>query len=47
MSSTTGNSSKYTENWITVKNIVNGMIELDNREKVERNKDYYEYSKVI
>lgn len=33
MSSTTGNS-KYTENWISVKNIANGMIELDNKDKV-------------
>jgi len=33
MSSTTGNS-KYTEDWISVKNITNGMIELDNRDKV-------------
>ena len=28
------NSSKYTENWIPVKSITNGMIELDNRQKV-------------
>ena len=28
------NSSKYTEDWITVKNISNGMIELDNKSKV-------------
>ena len=34
MSSTNANSSKYTENWITVKNITNGMIELDNHYKV-------------
>ena len=27
-------NSKYTENWITVKNIANGFIELDNRDKV-------------
>lgn len=33
MSSTTG-KSKYTENWISVKNITNGMIELDDRTKV-------------
>ena len=33
MSSKT-NSSKYTEDWITVKNIANGMIELDNKQKV-------------
>ena len=33
MSSTTGNS-KYTEDWISVKNITNGMIELDTKEKV-------------
>jgi len=31
-SSNTG--SKYTENWIPVKNISNGMIELDNKQKV-------------
>ena len=34
MSSKTINSSKYTEDWITVKNITNGMIELDNKYKV-------------
>lgn len=34
MSSKTSSSSKYTEDWITVKNITNGMIELDNRQKV-------------
>ena len=34
MSSKTTNSSKYTEDWITVKNITNGMIELDNKLKV-------------
>ena len=34
MSSTNATSSKYTENWITVKNITNGMIELDNHQKV-------------
>ena len=34
MSSKTTNNSKYTENWITVKNITNGMIELDNKMKV-------------
>mgnify|MGYP003303983838 CR=1 FL=1 len=34
MSSKTINNSKYTEDWITVKNITNGMIELDNKFKV-------------
>ena len=34
MSTKTKNSSKYTENWIPVRNISNGMIELDNRTKV-------------
>ena len=34
MSSSVPNSSKYTENWIPVKNITNGMIELDNNQKV-------------
>ena len=34
MSSKTTNSSKYTENWVPVKNITNGMIELDNNLKV-------------
>ena len=34
MSTKTTNSSKYTENWIPVKNIANGMIELDNKYKV-------------
>lgn len=34
MSSKTTNSSKYTEDWVPVKNIVNGMIELDNKFKV-------------
>ena len=34
MSSKTTSSSKYTENWIPVKNIANGMIELDNKLKV-------------
>ena len=34
MSSKTTNNSKYTEDWITVKNISNGMIELDNKLKV-------------
>ena len=34
MSSKTTSSSKYTENWIPVKNIANGMIELDNKQKV-------------
>ena len=33
MSSSKSNS-KYTESWITVKNIANGFIELDNRDKV-------------
>ena len=28
------NNSKYTENWIPVKSISNGMIELDNKAKV-------------
>lgn len=30
----TGSSSKYTEDWIPVRNITNGMIELDNKQKV-------------
>ena len=34
MSTKTTNNSKYTENWIPVKNITNGMIELDNKFKV-------------
>ena len=34
MSSKTTNSSKYTEDWIPVKGISNGMIELDNKLKV-------------
>lgn len=34
MNSKTASNSKYTENWITVKNIANGMIELDNNQKV-------------
>ena len=34
MNSKTTNSSKYTEHWITVKNITNGMMELDNGQKV-------------
>lgn len=34
MSSKTTSSSKYTEDWIPVKNIANGMIELDNKFKV-------------
>ena len=34
MSSKTTNNSKYTEDWITVRNITNGMIELDNKFKV-------------
>ena len=28
------NNSKYTEDWIPIKNITNGMIELDNKQKV-------------
>ena len=34
MSSKTVSSSKYTEDWVPVKNISNGMIELDNKYKV-------------
>ena len=34
MSTKTTNNSKYTENWIPVNNIANGMIELDNKMKV-------------
>lgn len=34
MSSKTTTSSKYTEDWLPVKNITNGMIELDNKFKV-------------
>lgn len=34
MNSKTMNSSKYTEDWVPVKNITNGMIELDNKQKV-------------
>lgn len=34
MSSKTTSSSKYTEDWVPVKNITNGMIELDNKQKV-------------
>lgn len=34
MSSTTKNNSKYTEDWIPVKGITNGMIELNNKQKV-------------
>ena len=34
MSSKTVSNSKYTEDWIPVKNIANGMIELDNKFKV-------------
>lgn len=34
MSSKTTNSSKYTEDWLPVKNIANGMIELNNKTKV-------------
>lgn len=34
MSSKKQNSSKYTEDWIPVKGISNGMIDLDNRQKV-------------
>lgn len=33
-SKTTNKSSKYTEDWVPVKNIANGMIELDNGYKV-------------
>ena len=32
--STKATNSKYTEDWIPVKNIANGMIELDNKYKV-------------
>ena len=34
MNSKTTNNSRYTEDWVPVKNIVNGMIELDNKLKV-------------
>lgn len=34
MSSKTTSNSKYTEDWIPVKNIINGMLELDNKQKV-------------
>ena len=34
MSTKTTNSSKYTEDWIPVKSITNGMIELNNKQKV-------------
>ena len=34
MSSKTVNSSKYTEDWIPIKGIANGMIDLDNKTKV-------------
>ena len=34
MSSKTTSNSKYTEDWVPVKNITNGMIELDNKQKV-------------
>lgn len=34
MSSKTVSSSKYTEDWVPVKSITNGMIELDNKYKV-------------
>ena len=34
MSTKKTNSSKYTEDWLPVKNITNGMIELDNNYKV-------------
>ena len=34
MNTKTISDSKYTENWITVKNIANGMIELENKQKV-------------
>lgn len=34
MSTSTRKNSKYTEDWLPVRNIVNGVIELDNRTKV-------------
>lgn len=34
MSTKTTNSSKYTEDWLPIKNITNGMIELNNKQKV-------------
>lgn len=34
MSTKTTNNSKYTEDWLPVKNIANGMIELNNKSKV-------------
>lgn len=34
MNTKTTSSSKYTEDWLPVKNINNGMIELDNKQKV-------------
>ena len=34
MSTKTNNSSKYTEDWLPVKSITNGMIDLDNKMKV-------------
>lgn len=34
MSSATKSNSKYTDDWVPVKNITNGMIELDNKLKV-------------
>jgi len=34
MSSKKTNSSKYTEDWLPIKNITNGMIELENKQKV-------------
>lgn len=34
MSSKKTNNSKYTEDWLPVQNIANGMIELDNKQKV-------------
>ena len=34
MSSNTTSNSKYTEDWLPIKNITNGMIELDNKQRV-------------
>ena len=34
MSTKTTSNSKYTEDWLPIKNITNGMIELDNKQKV-------------
>ena len=34
MSTKTTSNSKYTEDWLPVKNITNGVIELDNNQKV-------------